>query len=51
MKISRISYNVYYVNFRKTYRMYNLKIMIWVILIIVILWGIQWMFHGFPTGN
>jgi hypothetical protein len=31
--------------------MYELKIIVSVILILAVVWGIQWMFHGFPTGN
>jgi uncharacterized protein HemY len=31
--------------------MKKLEIIFSVILVLVILYGIQWMFHGFPAGN
>ena len=29
----------------------KLEIIFLVVLILAILWGIQWMFHGFPAGS
>lgn len=30
---------------------FKLEIVFLIILILAILWDIQWMFHGVPTGN
>lgn len=31
--------------------MKKMEFFFFIILILVILYGIQWMFHGFPSGN
>ena len=33
------------------FKMKKIEIIFFVIVILVILWGIQWMFHGFPVGS